>query len=207
MNKPLSSDDIAANRDRIIAAAARLFAEEGAGAITMRRLAAELGMSRTTPYTYFKDKAEIIDGIRIDALDRLTAIYRAIFAAEPHPLKRLAAMGEAYLAFALAEPNAYRVLFDLKDGLEHDNPEVAAAVARLTEASHEPLRACVEAGWLRGPVEEVNLATWSAMHGLVSLHLSGRLPPGHTAQSLLPLIREILGAGLTLKEAPSCQTT
>jgi len=196
MSKTLSAKDIATNRARIVATAARLFAEEGAATVTMRRLASELGMSRTTPYSYFRDKAEIIDCIRIDALNRLCAAYRAALESEREPLRRLSAMAHAYVRFALDEPHGYRVLFDLRDGLTTPNPDVNTAVARLTEISHAPLRACVEAGLMRGPVEEVNLATWSALHGLISLHLSGRLPPGHTVWSLLPLVLEILGTGL-----------
>lgn len=196
MNKPLSSDDIAATRARILAVATRLFAEEGAAVVTMRRLAAELGMSRTTPYSYFRDKAEIVDCIRVIALDRLTQAYREAIDAETHPLAKMAALARAYVRFALDEPNAYRVLFDLREHLNEVGPEVIEAVRRFSEVGLAPMRACVEQGLLRGPVEEVNLVTWSCLHGLVSLHLSGRLPPGQSAENLLPLMLEMMGRGL-----------
>jgi len=196
MNKPLSTGDIEAARERVIVVAARLFSEEGADAVTMRRLAAELGVSRQTPYNWFRDKADILDHIRVRALERLTARYEQAIAENPDALSRMAAFARHYVDFALSDPHTYHVLFDLRTGISEHSPAVAAAVARLSETGRGPLRECVEAGLLRGPVEEVDLSCWAALHGLVSLHLSGRLPPGWTAGRLFPFLMEVVGAGL-----------
>ena len=162
----------------------------------MRRLAVELGVSRQTPYNWFRDKADILDHIRIRALEGLSARYEDAIASNPTPLSRLGAMARHYLDFALSDPDTYRVLFDLRAGIGTSNPVVDAAVARLVAVGRGPLRDCVEAGIFRGPAEEVDLSCWAALHGLVSLHLSGRLPSGWTAERLFPFLMEIIGAGL-----------
>ena len=61
MPKYLSDEEIAAFRERLIDAAERLFAEHGTEAVTIRQLAAEIGVSpMTRPYRYFTDKDAIL---------------------------------------------------------------------------------------------------------------------------------------------------
>ena len=48
--------------------AERLFAEHGVEAVTMRQLAAALGVSPMTPYRYFKDKDAILAAVRARGL-------------------------------------------------------------------------------------------------------------------------------------------
>ena len=61
MPRVLSQADVADFRDRLCEAAERLFAEHGPEAVTMRQLAAELGVSPMTPYRYFRDKDDILE--------------------------------------------------------------------------------------------------------------------------------------------------
>src|ERR1700735_4852335 len=58
-------------RERLCDAAARLFLEEGEAALSMRRLAAEVGCSPMAPYRHFADKQALIAAIRAQAFDRL----------------------------------------------------------------------------------------------------------------------------------------
>ena len=70
MPKPLSTAEIADFRERLCDAAERLFAEHGAEAVTIRQLAAAVGVSSMTPYRYFKDKDAILAAVRARAFDR-----------------------------------------------------------------------------------------------------------------------------------------
>ncbi|HEY3889596.1 MAG TPA: helix-turn-helix domain-containing protein, partial [Caulobacteraceae bacterium] len=64
MPKILTDNDLARFRDRLCDVAERLFAEHGAEAVTIRQMAAELGVSAMTPYRYFKDKDAILAAVR-----------------------------------------------------------------------------------------------------------------------------------------------
>src|ERR1700744_2830749 len=70
MPRVLSDTDVADFRDRLCEAAERLFAERGPDAVTMRQLAAELGVSPMTPYRYFEDKDDILAAVRTNGFNR-----------------------------------------------------------------------------------------------------------------------------------------
>ena len=57
-------------RERLIDAAERLFAQKGLEAVTLRQLAAEIGVSPMTPYRYFADKDDILAAVRARAFTR-----------------------------------------------------------------------------------------------------------------------------------------
>ena len=98
-------------REEIIAAAKALFLEEGVRATTMRRLADRVGVSAPALYLYFKDK----DAILIELCDRIfSRLLARIEEIEREPLpacQRLRRMGEAYIRFALENPDEYRIMF------------------------------------------------------------------------------------------------
>jgi len=58
-----------------LATAKRIVAEEGLEALTMQRLAADVGCAVGTAYTYFPSKSALVAQIQADAIERLTASY------------------------------------------------------------------------------------------------------------------------------------
>lgn len=62
-----------ANRERVVKAAFALFRKGGEAALTMRRLAAEAGVSDATPYNLFKNKTGVLVAMFEAFLDQLPA--------------------------------------------------------------------------------------------------------------------------------------
>src|ERR1700741_1210395 len=120
----LTEEAVGEFRERLVDAAERLFARHGLDAVTMRQLAAELGVSPMTPYRYFRDKSEILAAVRAAGSLRLA---QALEAARARPLSlraRGAAAAEAYLAFAFEHPDAYKLMFDADQPDEDAYPEL-----------------------------------------------------------------------------------
>src|SRR5690349_24858102 len=113
MPRVLTDTDVADFRERLCAAAERLFAEKGPDAVTMRQLAAELGVSPMTPYRYFQDKEDILAAVRANAFNRFAEALEAARATPGDAGARSAAVGEAYVTFALENPHSYKLMFDL----------------------------------------------------------------------------------------------
>ena len=183
-----SADDRDAVRGRLCDAAAKLFLEEGEAALSMRRLAAEVGCSPMAPYRHFADKEALVAAIRAQAFDRLADALDGVAKDNRH---RAADIGDAYVAFARANPAAYKLMFDLAQPDEAAYPELAAAAARARVAMSGYVRELVEAGVLIGDPVELGYVFWAAIHGLIVLDLAGRIPadPGFEA-----LRRRTLGA-------------
>ncbi|MCR5877123.1 TetR/AcrR family transcriptional regulator [Phenylobacterium sp. J367] len=195
MPRVLSEADVADFRERLCDAAERLFVERGPDAVTMRQLAAELGVSPMTPYRYFKDKDDILAAIRTNGFDRFAeALERARERATGARAKG-AAVGQAYVDFAFEHPHTYKLMFDLNQPIEGDYPELVRAARRARETMTAWVEDQKAEGVMQGDPEQIGLMFWSSVHGLVVLEMAGKLPPG-TAQRMHHTIAQTLGKGL-----------
>jgi AcrR family transcriptional regulator len=178
MPRVLSDTDVADFRERLCEAAERLFAERGPDAVTMRQLAAELGVSPMTPYRYFEDKEDILAAVRANGFNRFADALEAARASAGSARAKGAAVGEAYLDFAFEHPHTYKLMFDLNQPNETDYPELVAAGARARRTMSGYVDDQVSAGFMAGDPEKIGLMFWAATHGAVVLELAGKLPPG-----------------------------
>lgn len=184
MPKELTTEDFEAVRARIGAAAADLFARGGAGAITMRDIARTLGRSPMGLYHYFADRDEILAFVRADAFDRFADALERAFASGGDTFARARAVGRAYLDFALGNSNAYRLMFDLDPPNEAKHPELRRAAKRAGETVTRHVKDLVAAGIVHGDPKTIGNALWAAAHGVIVLHLAGRLPQGMKVDEL-----------------------
>ncbi len=173
MPKTLSPDDIQQFREAMRRVAENAFATRGAEGVTMRELAKELGCSAMTPYRYFRDKDEILAMVRSAAFNRFAARLEA--AAEAATETDHSVVSEAYVAFALDEPHAYRLMFDLT---QRDSvyPELAAASQRAWRMLGAHFERLVAAGILEGDPRLIGYAYWASLHGFTMLALADQLP-------------------------------
>jgi AcrR family transcriptional regulator len=157
--------------------AERLFAEHGSEAVTMRELARELGVSAMTPYRYFKDKNSILAAVRADAFDDFAAALEQAARARGNAAERADAVGRAYLHFAFAKPHAYKLMFDLDQPDAGRFPELVRAGQRARRTMTGYMAGLVKDGFLAGDPEMLGQIFWATVHGLVVLHLAGKLEP------------------------------
>lgn len=188
----LQPADVDAFRVRLTAAATRLFARHGYDAVTMRAVAAELGVSAMTPYRYVAGKTELTALVRAAAFDRFAAAL-ADAAGPADPLAHLRRLKAAYLRFAVAHPDAYRVMFELRDP---DDTTRWPAVERASAGAFAHLLGAVEAaiasGALVGDARALAQLLWASTHGLASLHLAGKLS-ARTLTRLAAIDHELAG--------------
>ncbi len=96
-------------RAALLKAAAAEIERSGYENLSLRELAASLGVSRAAPYRHFADRRALLSALAADGFRQLTAGHRA--AAGRTARARLQAAGRAYLAFASARPQLYRLMF------------------------------------------------------------------------------------------------
>jgi len=180
----LTAEEIASYRDEICTVAARLFAEQGYAGVTLRGIAAELGCSPMTPYRYFDDKEAIFLAVRAAAFGRFAEAQEAAAAAVRDPEACLRALAVAYLRFALEESHAYRIMFELDQTPEPEDEELQRQEKRAWGVLRGAVAGALEAGVLAGDADTIAHVYWGGLHGLVSLHLAGKLQLGRSLEEL-----------------------
>ncbi|HTQ14822.1 MAG TPA: TetR/AcrR family transcriptional regulator [Rhizomicrobium sp.] len=201
MPRALSKAEVQDFRDRLCAAASRIFAAKGLSGFTMRELAAALGVSPMTPYRYFKDKDEILAAVQARAYENFSATLEAAFNARPRPhdgpsaIAAASAVAEAYIRFALDDPDSYRLMFDIPQHHRERYPGLARAQdrARATLTRHvEPL---IATGMVRGDPNVIGHVYWATIHGVVMLQMSGGL--GYPIETILDAAFRALAVGFS----------
>ena len=119
----------------------------------MRNWPAQLGVSAMTPYRYFKDKEEILAAIRARAFTRFADQLEKALAQPGTPPERSAAVGRAYVRFALEEQACYRLMFDISEPRLAPLPELFAAERRARATMTDHVRLMVEEGYFQGDPE------------------------------------------------------
>lgn len=195
MSRALTPEEIQAFRDTLCAAATRRFAELGYDGVTMRGLASDIGCSPMTPYRYFESKNEIFAAVRADAFRRLSDLCDEAAANATSDIEKAGAIGQAYLSFALREPDAYRIMFELSQPAESKYPELQAQVERSRQFMIQPTAILVREGVLSGDPEKLSQMFWAAIHGVIILDMTGKFEPDTSVEELFSMITATLMRG------------
>ncbi|BCF88748.1 MULTISPECIES: TetR/AcrR family transcriptional regulator [Paraburkholderia] len=170
-------------RTRILDAARRIVMREGFGALSMRKIADAIEYSPATLYLHFESRDAIARALCAEGYAQLLASFEPLIAIED-AADRLKAIGRAYVAFGVAHPETYRLIF-----MEDPSYTGAALVGEANtdggdDADHaddkafrlmiESIDALKADGRLPGaPDSQVCAeAFWATMHGIVALHLT-----------------------------------
>ena len=182
-------------RTRLIDEAMALLEREGADAITLRSLAAAVGVSHMAPYRPFRDKEALLAALAEHGFAALGTAMQAAgarrAAAGAAPRDAFLGFGLAYLDFARTRPQLYRLMFGPALAGKVGHPGLAAAGT----ATFVGLARAV-GGLLTPddpfPVETHAISTWAMVHGLTMLMLDGRLALAPGSAEETDLIEQVL---------------
>lgn len=152
-------------RAQLIAAVRELVETHGPDGFSVAEAARRAGVSSAAPYKHFKDRPEILRGVVSEAMDRLRAAMEAGAASHPHgSLEAVAAVGQAYVDFAKAEPGVFRLVFGLTEG--HENaPDLLAKGEGCFGVVVLAAAACLDLPPSDPDVQRRAYMLWSFVHG------------------------------------------
>jgi AcrR family transcriptional regulator len=204
-------------REAILDAARRQIAGEGVNALSMRAIAKELGYSPAALYEYFPAKEDLARALYFEGADGLAGRMAGALAAQPadfSPAEAMGELGRAYRAYALQNPELFRLVFsstvagftpnEIELGRSMEGFDLLIATARRG----------IEAGqFVSMPPEVVAAACWVSVHGFVMLELSGLLAAkagAHASEgqgsaeidALFEANLRLLGTGVLRRETP-----
>src|ERR1700742_1426201 len=107
-------------RDAILEAAAAVIARDGVGALSLRAIAQDLGVSHTAFRRHFGSREGVLNALAVRGHRRL--------AQEVRPADAFIDAGVAYVRFALDHPGLFAVMFR-PELLDESDAELAAARA------------------------------------------------------------------------------
>lgn len=154
-------------RAALLRSAGKVIEKEGVEALRLRAVARRAGVSHNAPYRHFAQREALLAALAVEGFAWLEEAQRKAAAAGG-----LRAMGEAYVAFALAHPQRFQLMFGGQ-----------VSLARHAQLREVATKACADlAGALAARVpgsvdaRDSSVAAWALVHGLAQLLLRERIP-------------------------------
>ncbi len=180
--------------------ARKQIAARGAAALSLRAIARELEITAPAIYNYFPSRDDLVTALIVDAYNSLGEALRAsqVHLQDAPHTERIISSAHAYRNWALAHPEEYNLIFGTpipgyQAPMEITGPAAAGNMSVLIGVLHnawqdgaiiaegvlpstpEMIRAWIEKFEYQGDpaVIQFAMASWSQIHGMVSLELNG----------------------------------
>jgi len=160
---------------RISAAALGILEREGAEAVTMRRVAAAVGVTPMAIYHHFRGRQALLTFVTDREFEKLVARMGAIATRRPLA-RRLARLLDYYLEYAFEHPRVFDYVFSQPrpDARRFPDDFVARRSPTVNRVA-DALAAAMRAGVIRkGDRWEIGMMLWAHVHGYIALYRAGR---------------------------------
>jgi AcrR family transcriptional regulator len=156
-------------REEILDAATELLLNTGhAKAVSIRSVAQQVGVTPPSIYLHFEDKDALLDAVCARYFAKLDTQMQQAAAGQSSAVDVLRAQALAYVRFAAATPELYRIatMGEWRSGSDVDASLDSSAFKHLRATVH----ALIDEGvFAPGDATTVALQLWSAAHGVAAL--------------------------------------
>jgi len=187
-----------AQREAILAGAAKLFAERGYSDVSMNEVARACGVSKPLLYHYVRDKDDLLVLICEGHVSRLVQLVRETIAEQSDPEARLKLMIRRFVEAYAEARHEHRVLTQDVKFLH------GAGKARVLSREREVVAAFADTiAQLRPDTEPLHKPLTMLLFGMINwmftwLHPSGEL----TYEAMAPVVSDLFFGGLGAVRAP-----
>jgi AcrR family transcriptional regulator len=158
----------------LVRAAIAILDKQGLAAVTLRKVARKAGVSHGAPYRHFPSLERLFAAVADEGFRQLGEALKDRAPAEK---------GEAYVAFALARPALFRMMFSGAVGASDASRAVYQSLVEALRAQRD-----------LGQPERAAAAAWALVHGLSTLLLDGHLQQLAASTGRESVARAVLGA-------------
>lgn len=172
MTKPTDSYHHGHLREVLVRLGLEALETDGADSLSLRSIAELAGVSKTAPYRHFRDKNLFLGALADEGFRLLcTELERSGGSGS----SRVAAMGKAYMDFAVAHPALYRLM---------NSPLVCSMPGELTNWARKSLMLLARTLASASPGNPADgppdidgaAAAWGYIHGIVLIRIDGLFP-------------------------------
>ncbi|HLK25718.1 MAG TPA: TetR/AcrR family transcriptional regulator [Caulobacteraceae bacterium] len=173
----------------LVEAALKVVETEGVEAVSIRDLAAQIGVSRAAPYRHFEDRDALLAAVALKGFEALGDIYQSAADGPGDGRARLRESMRRYIAFATQHPRLHSLMFQAGVLAPSSKPPglAGAAAERTYEVLWATLRGAyphADEAWLK----KKRTTMLSSVVGFLVLDEGGRFP----AEWAAPLTRDDL---------------
>lgn len=178
--------------ERIAAVALRVLEDEGPAAVSMRRIAKEVGITPMAIYHHFPSRGALLKTVTDREFSNLLGyIEKRIHKSRPEV--RVVEVMEAYVDYAFARPRIFDYVFAAeRPGARKFPTDFRARKSPTFNPLWDAVAEAMRKGGLRDDdTLEVALSVWAHVHGYVMFYRSGRVELSE--KEFRALIRRSLG--------------
>jgi AcrR family transcriptional regulator len=185
------------SREDLVAAAERVLAAEGIKALSLRRVAREVGVVPSAVYNHFENLEALLVAVAADGYRQLIKLEKRGYGRKVDPGKCLRLLARDYLRFAAANPELYRLMFSPAVVLNRTDPELREAGDSsfgmsvswwYGEGRYDPAKSAI--------LYPLALANWSIVHGAAMQMIDGMVTVGTGRSTSVEALADVLMAAL-----------
>jgi AcrR family transcriptional regulator len=186
-------------RGEVLRAAMDLLTETGdEEAVSLRVVAQRVGVSVPSIYLHFADKQALLDAVCEEVFAALDAQMQAAALDGTDVFDGLRLQGIAYVNFAVANPEHYRIVLMRKhDSAGGDYADLVMASSAF-EHFVASVQECVDAGIFEGEADALALRLWAAAHGVAALLVAKPYFPWPPLDDYIEHVIRMAGLGIAL---------
>jgi len=159
-------------RQEILKAALRIFAEQGYGKVSMRKIAAMIDYSPTTIYRFFQNKDDLLRTMAAETYGDLSARFEKLKAeGSDDPLGLLKSLVREYIFFCVERPDMFRLYsdlasFEMEEGIMYER--LGETRFMVYQSWFKCIRQSIESGRFEVKDDmQIFLYLWDAVNGYI----------------------------------------
>ena len=158
-------------REKILIAVAKIIANEGIDAVSIRYVCTKVGVKAPTIYYYFKDKNGVIDAVISLAYQKHIQTY-AEFVKDKSPIRGLVRTWDSFFEFVDKNPELYHAIVEahLRQRIPREGVELFESIAEIFKKLEEKNK-------LRLPYAQAAEIFYAAAYGQALVYVSQNKNP------------------------------
>lgn len=172
--------------DALLEAAETLIEEVGLDALSIRACAKAVGVTHSAAFRHYKNKQHLLTALAARSANAM-ADFIDQQSKQAVQSNQSLEVGMAYIGFAIANPNLFRLVFR-EEIIDAGNQNYRNATRRLADqlGDSRTERSSAE------PLSDTALLAWSAVHGMACLSVDGSLASDVPYETRLQIFRRAL---------------
>jgi AcrR family transcriptional regulator len=180
-------------REALLDRAITVLRERGVGALSLRELARDLGVSHAAPARHFADRQQLLEAVAVEGFRLLATEISDAIASSSDLQSQARHLARAYLGFAIEKANLIDVMFRHEAG--HSGEAIGQSAARSFEPLLQLFHRAEQDGSVRaGEAETAATLFLAALQGVAALVNCGVVPPENVPELIDNAVPRFVGS-------------